>query len=68
MYEGLHFADYMNLPLEKQKEFVDKHLARLTRLLEEPFATQTSAAMWKDKVNYQIGFYKRLKSQIEKSY
>lgn len=68
LYEGLHFADFMNLPLDKQRAFVDKRLAGLERLLEEPFATRTSAAMWKDRIHYQIEFYRRLKDQIEKSY
>ena len=67
LYEGLHFADYMNLPLNEQREFVDKRLTGLTRLLEESFATHTSDKMWKEKINYQIDFYKRLKNQIEKS-
>ena len=68
LYEGLHFADYMNLALDEQRIFVDKRLVGLARLLEEPFGTKTSASMWKEKVNYQIEFYNRLKNQIEKSY
>ncbi len=67
LYEGLHFADYMNLKLDEQRELVDKRLAGLARLLEEPFASKTSALMWREKINYQIEFYKRLKNQIEKS-
>ncbi len=68
LYEGLHFADYMNLPLDEQRAFVEKRLAGLGRLLEEPFATNTSASMWKEKIHYQIAFYERLKNQIEKSF
>lgn len=68
LYEGLQNADYMNLPLEEQRAFVDRHIEGLTRFLDEPFGTQTSASMWKEKINYQIEFYRRLKNQIEKSY
>jgi len=67
LYEGLHLADYMNLTLDEQRQFVDKHIAGLTKLLEEPFGTKTSASMWKEKIIYQIEFYKRLKNQIENS-
>lgn len=67
LYEGLHFADYMNLPLNEQKMLIEKRLSALNKLLEEPFSTKTSSSMWRDKINYQIEFYQRLYKQVEKS-
>ena len=67
LYEGLHFRDYMNLPLEQQREAVEKALSRLPALREMPCGTKTGEALWKEKIDYQIGFYQRLLHQIETS-
>lgn len=68
LYEGLHFRDYMNLPLEKQREHVQNTLARLPKLRALPCGTKTGETLWKEKIDYQIGFYRRLLHQIETSH
>lgn len=67
LYEGLHECDYGNMPIEKQSELVIRRIEGLKRLREEPISTPTGAAMWHEKIDYQIGFYEKLKSQIEHS-
>ena len=67
IYEGLQNCDYMNLPLEKQREHAEKALARLPRFRELPCGTKTGEALWKEKIDYQIGFYQKLLHQIETS-
>lgn len=67
LYEGLHFKDYMNLPLDDQRELVQKTLLRLPQLRELPCGTKTGEMLWKEKIDYQIGFYQRLMKQIETS-
>lgn len=67
LYEGLHFGDYMNLSLEQQREHVEKVLRRLPKLRELPCGTKTGETLWKEKLDYQIGFYERLLHQLETS-
>lgn len=67
LYENLHMADYMNLPIEKQKEFVQKRITRLKELREYKFGTKTGQKLWQGKVDYQIDFYKKLENQINNS-
>ena len=67
LYEGLHFKDYTNLPLDGQRELVQKTLARLSELRELPCGTKTGEKLWKEKIDYQIGFYRKLKDQIQTS-
>lgn len=67
LYEGLHFKDYTNLPLDSQRELVQKTLARLPELRELPCGTKTGEKLWKEKIDYQIGFYRKLMDQIQTS-
>lgn len=67
LYEGLHMKDYMNLSLEAQRELVQKALSRLPELREMSCGTKTGETLWKEKIDYQIGFYQRLMNQIASS-
>jgi len=67
LYEGLHNADYKNLSLEKQKEFVNNSIKRLQELRKIKRSTPTAKKMWEEKVDYQIEFYNRLNNQIDHS-
>ena len=67
LYEELHFKDYMNLPLDKQRELVQKALSRLPVLREADCSTHTGKTLWREKIDYRIGFYQRLLNQIESS-
>lgn len=67
LYEGLHFKDYMNLPLDSQRELCEKVLTRLPEIREMPCGTKTGETLWKEKIDYQVGFYQKLMKQIEAS-
>ena len=67
LYEGLQDRVYRDIPLKEQKALVDKALSRLPKLRELPCGTKTGEALWKEKVDYQIGFYQRLLHQVETS-
>lgn len=67
LYETLHFRDYMNLSLEDQRALCQKTLARLGELHEMQCGTKTGDMLWKQKLDYQIGFYQKLLHQIETS-
>ena len=67
LYEGLHFRNYTDLSLEEQQAYIQKALSRLPTLREMPCGTGTGEALWKEKIDYQIGFHQRLLHQIETS-
>ena len=67
LFEGLHFLDYTDLSLEQQRQHVEKTLLRLPKLRELPCGTKTGETLWKEKIDYQIGFYRRLLDQIDNS-
>lgn len=67
LYENLHFANYANLPIEQQYEFVSSKIRKLEKLLSAECGTKTASDMWKEKIGYQADFYLKLRSQIENS-
>lgn len=67
LYESLLDADYRELPLEEQLAYLKNRAERLYKLRELPFGTETAASMWKEKIDYQIGFLSRLKDQADNS-
>lgn len=68
LYESLLNADYRELSLEAQLTFLKNRTDRLFRLRELPFGTETAASMWREKIDYQIGFLNRLKAQADNSH
>lgn len=67
IFENLKWAKYDEMSLEEKKAHVEKVLERLESYKSLDFATETSKAMWLEKLDYQIGFYKKLESQIKNS-
>lgn len=65
LYEGFHLANYRDLSLSSQEEFIQKRLAGLERLKSYKFATPTANNLWNEKLDYQIEFCLKLKYQIE---
>lgn len=53
--------------LEEKEEFVDTFLEKLNKLREAEFGSDTASELWREKINFQILFYERLKKQIYSS-
>lgn len=66
LYESLHLADYMNLPLRKQESYILKKIAGLERLKQVEFVTKTSEKFWQEKIDFQLKFMRRLKKENAK--
>lgn len=49
LYEGLHFNDYMNLPIEKQRIFVKSRLSKLSEIINMPCGTKPEKKCGKKK-------------------
>ncbi|MGN1405062.1 MAG: HD domain-containing protein [Erysipelotrichaceae bacterium] len=65
IYDRLTWIDYKNLSLIKQREHVESTLETLNKYLDYECATKTATELWKEKISFQIEFYKRLKKQID---
>jgi len=67
LYESLHMQDYMNLPIEEQKEFVNKKIDKLKVFKTYKCGTETGTRMWNEKIDFQIEFFNKLLNQINNS-
>lgn len=67
IFENLKWVKYDEMNIAEKREHVDKVLARLESYKNLDFATETGKNMWLEKLDYQIGFYKKLSDQIENS-
>ncbi len=65
LYESLHTADYMNLPLSEQKEWLKNKINYLKEIRENKCATKTAEKIWYEKIDFQIEFLNKLKKQID---
>jgi len=67
LYENLHVADYMNLPLGEQEEYIQKRIERLEKYIKVEFATKTSTKLWQERIDFQLEFMRKLRKQIQNS-
>ncbi len=67
IFENLKWVKYDEMSIEEKKEHVVKVLERLEKYKNLEFGTKTGKAMWIEKLEYQIEFYKKLLNQIENS-
>lgn len=67
IFENLKWAKYDKMTLSEKNEHVSKVIERLESYKNLDFATETGKKMWFEKLDYQIGFYKKLRAQIENS-
>lgn len=67
IFENLKWAKYDEMSIDEKKEHCEKVLKRLESYKTLDFATETGKAMWLEKLEYQIGFYKKLLLQVQNS-
>ena len=67
IFENLKWVKYDEMSIAEKKEHCKKVLERLESYKSLDFATETGKKMWLEKLDYQIGFYKKLLLQIENS-
>ena len=67
IYEILQIQKFSEMTLEQKVERVNTALARLNSLLEMKLGTDTAQSMWKERLEYYISFYKKLKQQLASS-
>lgn len=65
IFENLKWVKYDEMSLPEKNEHVNKIIERLESYKNLDFATETGKKMWIEKLDYQIGFYKKLLAQIK---
>ena len=65
IYDNLRWKDFYNMTLEERLDWLEGLIPRLEKLRHEEFATPTATAMWRDKVEYQMDFHRRLLEQMK---
>ena len=67
VYESLQYMKYNEMPLEEKQDRVNSIIDKLTRYKDLKLGTETAKKLWIERLDYQLGFYDRLKAQLENS-
>ena len=64
VYESLQFIQFSEMPLEEKQNHVNSIIDKLSRYKEMKLGTETAKKLWIERLDYQLGFYDRLKAQL----
>ena len=67
IYESLQYIQFSEMPLAEKLERVNGTIDKLTRYKEMKLGTDTAKKLWIERLDYQLGFYAKLKAQLDSS-
>lgn len=67
IYESLQWIQFSEMPLAEKQSEVSRIMDKLTQYKEMKLGTDTAKQLWLERLEYQLGFYAKLKSQLENS-
>lgn len=67
IYETLEYLKFSAMPLNEKREKITSTIRRLTQLKDMQLGTTTAKKLWIQRLDYYIGFYERIKAQIDSS-
>ena len=67
IYETLEYLKFSEMRLEDKCEKVASTIDKLTRFKDMKLGTSTAKNLWVQRLDYYIGFYEKLKAQLENS-
>lgn len=67
IYETLEYLKFSEMNLADKREKVASTLDRLTKYKEMKLGTVTAKNLWIQRLDYYIGFYEKLKAQLDNS-
>ena len=67
IYETLEYLKFSEMSLDDKREKVISTIEKLTRFKEMKLGTDTAKNLWLQRLDYYIGFYEKLKTQLENS-
>ncbi len=65
IYEHLKESDFSALAHDEQLLYVAKKIKRCEELKALEFGTVTGAALWRERLSYQVDFFAKLQAQLE---
>ena len=65
LYETLESVGFSAQSIDVQKEYVESTLKTLNEYLTYDCSTKTATKLWKDRIQFQIDFYRRLQEQMK---
>ena len=67
IYESLQYIQFSEMPLAEKQERVNSTMDKLTQYKEMKLGTETARRLWIERLDYQLGFYAKLKAQLDSS-
>ena len=67
IYETLEYLKFSEMSLDKKLEKVFSTIEKLSRFQEMNLGTATAKKLWRQRLDYYIGFYEKLKAQLDGS-
>lgn len=67
LYETLESMSFSRLSLAEKRSHVERTRQRLTEYLDLPFATAAATALWRERIDFYLDFYRRLGEQLSAS-
>ena len=67
IYETLEYLKFSEMSLDDKREKVISTIDRLTKYKEMKLGTATAKKLWLQRLDYYIGFYEKLKAQLDSS-
>ena len=67
IYETLEYLKFSEMSLDYKREKVASTIEKLTRYKEMKLGTTTAKKLWIQRLDYYIGFYEKLKAQLDNS-
>ena len=67
IYETLEYLKFSQMRLDGKREKVASTIEKLTRFKEMKLGTSTAKNLWLQRLDYYIGFYEKLKAQMDSS-
>ena len=67
IYETLEYLKFSKMSLVDKQEKVTSTIDRLTKYKEMKLGTATAKNFWIQRLDYYIGFYEKLKTQLDSS-
>ena len=67
IYESLQFIQFREMQLTEKRSRVDSIIDKLTQYKEIKLGTETATKLWIERLDYQLGFYAKMKAQLENS-
>lgn len=67
IYETLEYLGFSEMSLDDKREKVTSTIDWLTKYKEMKLGTTTAKNLWLQRLDYYIGFYEKLKTQLENS-